>query len=51
MKTEMLMKEKVLRDNGFGFPNTNGRRPSRKQPHLKNFKKVNKEMTLLKTTN
>ena len=30
MKTVMLMKEKVLRDNGFGFPNTNGRRPSRK---------------------
>ena len=30
MKTEMLRREKLLQDNGFGFPNIDGRRPSRK---------------------
>ena len=50
MKNEMLKREKLLKDNGFGFPFTDGRRPSRKQPHLKNFKKLNKEMTAVKTT-
>ena len=30
MKTEMLWRERLLKDNGFGFPFKEGRRPSRK---------------------
>ena len=30
MKTEMLRREKLLKDNGFGYPNIDGRRPTRK---------------------